>query len=209
MGLSVIGAGFGRTGTMSLKLALEQLGFGPCHHMEEIFANPLHVVRWRAAIAGEKVDWNAVYDGYNATADWPGVSFTQELAAYYPDAKIILTLRPVESWWESYSRTILLNMQNLPEDTPAPIRDIIEMATEVVGKKSFGSTIDDELAAKIAYSDHVEKITGLYGADRLLQFNVKDGWKPLCDFLEKPVPDGEFPHSNRSAQFFDNFSTDG
>ncbi len=108
MPLSIIGSGFGRTGTMSLKLALEQLGFGPCHHMEEVMDHPGQFGHWQAAARGEAMDWESVYQGYRSTVDWPGAHSWQELAETYPEAKVIHTLRPAEEWWGSYSTTIAM-----------------------------------------------------------------------------------------------------
>ena len=207
MGLSIIGAGYGRTGTMSLKLALEELGIGPCHHMEEVFANPPQVPGWQAAVAGESVDWDAVFDGYEATADWPGANFTHDLAAFYPDAKIILTMREVDSWWTSYSGTIMKYLQILPEDLPDHIMAICEMV-KVMLDEHFGAAYDDEQAAKAAYQNHVDKVSNSYEDGRVLCFDVRDGWGPLCEFLGKPVPGGDFPRSNNSEEFWVNFSPD-
>lgn len=208
MGLSVIGAGFGRTGTMSLKLALEQLGLGPCHHMEEVFDNPDQVPPWKAAIDGEPVDWDKIYDGYNSTADWPGAHFSKELADYYSDAKIVLTARPVDSWWESYSKTIMQYLVELPDGLPPHIDTMAHAVIDMLGEKTFKSTIHDEQAAKSAYLSHVEHMTTSYADGRVLSFDVKDGWEPLCEFLGKPVPDGDFPRSNNSEEFWVNFGPD-
>ena len=188
MGLSIIGAGYGRTGTMSLKLALEERGVGPCHHMEEVFANPPQVPGWQAAVAGESVDWDAVFDGYEATADWPRANFTHDLAA-------------------SYSGTILKYLQILPEDMPDHIMAICEMVKVMLGEH-FGAAYDDEQAAKAAYQNHVDKVSNSYEDGRVLCFDVRDGWGPLCEFLGKPVPGGDFPRSNNSEEFWVNFSPD-
>ena len=128
MGLSVIGAGLWRTGTMSLKVGLEQLGFGPCHHMEELFADPIQVPPWQGAVAGEPTNWDAVFAGYNSTTDYPGAFFWRELAEFYPDAKVVLTVRTAESWWGSYSSTIMKFLQNVPDDVLPHIGEICEMS---------------------------------------------------------------------------------
>jgi hypothetical protein len=106
MSLTVIGSGFGRTGTASLKCALEILGFGPCHHMEEVMENPEQVAHWQALVAGKPVHWGDVFKGYRAQVDWPGAHVWRELAAVYPDAKIIHSVRPEDAWWKSFSATI-------------------------------------------------------------------------------------------------------
>src|SRR5215218_1360168 len=106
MNLEVIGAGFGRTGTMSLKATLEELGFGPCYHMREVFEHPEHIGQWRAAMRGEPVDWERILGDYRATVDWPGCTFYDELLERNPDAKVILTVRDPQRWYESACDTI-------------------------------------------------------------------------------------------------------
>lgn len=206
MALSVIGAGFGRTGTMSLKLALEELGFGVCHHMDEVFANPKQLPYWRAAVAGEAMDWDAVYTGYDSTADWPGASFWQPLSEYYPEAKIILTMRPVESWWESYSNTIMkFFLEVLPQVSDEHVRNTGNMGKDVISKWAFGNAdIDDRQAAIAAYEAHVAAVSNAFADDnRLLKFDVREGWEPLCNFLKRPVPEDKFPRSNSSEEFWE------
>ncbi len=204
MGLSVSGAGFGRTGTMSLKIALEQLGFGPCHHMDEIFGNPNQLPHWQAAAAGETVDWDAVYAGYNSTVDWPGTHFGRELADHYPDAKVILTMRPTESWWESYSKTIMTFLRDiLPEVSDDHVRDVGLMGLQLIVERAFAGSIDDKEVATAAYDRHVAQVTSAFSEDRLLLFDVRDGWEPLCTFLEQPIPDEMFPRTNSPEEFWE------
>ena len=107
MALSVIGAGFGRTGTESMKLALEALGLGPCHHMKEGLPNPEQISLWRAVARGEPADWDQIFEGYRSAVDWPAAHYWRELAAHYPDAKVVLTVRSPESWYASMENTIL------------------------------------------------------------------------------------------------------
>lgn len=104
--LEVIGAGFGRTGTMSLKLALEQLGFGPCYHMTEIVKNPGHMRLWRIAHSGQPVDWAELFSRYRAAVDWPVCHYYCDLMSEFPDAKVILTLRDSRQWYESMTNTL-------------------------------------------------------------------------------------------------------
>lgn len=106
MVLKIIGAGFGRTGTASLKLALEQLGYDPCYHMKEVIQNPHFTEYWMRAADGSP-DWEQIFDGYQATMDFPASSFWGELADYYPDAKVILTIRDAEDWFRSTQETVL------------------------------------------------------------------------------------------------------
>lgn len=106
MALKVIGAGFGRTGTLSLKTALEELGFGRCYHMREVLKNPSHWKRWAEIIGGGKADWETLLQGYQSSTDWPVAAYYRELMAVYPDAKIILTVRDPESWYKSIMGTV-------------------------------------------------------------------------------------------------------
>ena len=204
MALSVIGAGFGRTGTMSLKLALEQLGCGLCHHMDEVFANPEQLPDWNAAAAGEAVDWDEMFDGYGCTADWPGAFFWRELADHYPDAKVVLTTRSAESWWESYSGTIMAFWRDILPDVPDPVvQGVGNMALKLIGERTFEGAMDDKDTVIAAYKAHVAAVIAGLPEDRLLQFDVRDGWEPLCAFLDKPVPGGEFPRTNNTQEFWD------
>jgi hypothetical protein len=204
VGLSVIGAGFGRTGTMSLKIALEQLGFGPCHHMDEIFGNPNQLPHWQAAAAGESVDWDAVYAGYNSTVDWPGTHFWRELTGHYPNAKVILTMRSTESWWESYSKTIMIFLRDiLPEISDDYVRDVGSMGLRLILKRAFAGSFDDKEVVTAAYDRHVAQVTSAFSEDRLLLFDVRDGWEPLCTFLGRPIPDEMFPRTNSPEEFWE------
>ena len=135
MSLKVVGAGVGRTGTLSLKLALEQLGFGPCYHMEEVLKDlPLRVPQWQAAVDG-KPDWAAIFQGYNSVVDWPAAAFWRELAAAYPEAKIILTTRNAERWYQSFSETIA-KVMSVENGVPPHLEPWLKMSTAVIMKKN-------------------------------------------------------------------------
>ncbi len=208
MSLSVIGSGFGRTGTMSLKIALDKLGLGPCHHMEEVTDHPEQLDHWRAAAKGEPVDWGTVYSGYGSTVDWPGAHFWRDLAKAYPDARIIHTIRPVQSWWESYSRTIAMILDAAgPSGVNHELKTIPEMAYAIIAEQTFGGSHDDKEAAIKAFEKRTDDVVSSIGAERLLVFNVSDGWQPLCEFLELPVPNEPFPHSNDQDAFFAQFGS--
>lgn len=199
MTLSVISAGFGRTGTMSLKLALEHLGFGPCHHMIEVIENgEAQVPLWNAALAGTP-DFGAIYDGYNSAVDWPTAAFWQETAEAYPEAKIILSTRSAESWYSSISETILATVW-APETWPPQATEWFRMVTKVL-ERSFGGAKDkDSLIA--AFNAHEAEVKATIPAERLLVHSAKDGWEPLCAFLGKPVPDTPYPRTNSKEEFF-------
>ena len=200
MKLSVFSAGFGRTGTMSLKLALEQLGQGRCHHMIEVIENgAVQVPLWNDALAGNP-DFGAIYDGYNSAVDWPSAAFWKELAAAYPDAKIILSTRSAESWYDSISETILATVW-APEKWPAQAVDWFRMVTKVL-ERSFGEAKDrDSLIA--VFNAHEAAVKAAIPSERLLVHSAKDGWEPLCAFLGVPVPEGPYPRTNSKEEFFD------
>jgi hypothetical protein len=201
MTLEVFSAGFGRTGTMSLKLALEELGFGPCHHMEEVLQNgETQVPLWNAAYAG-KADFERIFDGYRAAVDWPSAAYWRELATAYPDARVILSTRTPESWASSFGETIL-SVLSAPETWPEPARPWLEMVSDVViGRSLGGGTSREELIA--AFNAHEAAVKSGIPADRLLVFDVRQGWAPLCAFLGKPVPSSPFPRTNSKEEFFE------
>jgi hypothetical protein len=205
MTLKVIGAGFGRTGTMSMKQALERLGFGPCHHMEEVFANPDQVSYWEAAARGESVDWNEVFRNYNSAVDWPSAHFWRELTDFYPDAKVLLTSRSSESWWASFSETIG-KVLNMSDEIPNPhLARVTRMAHELIANQTFNGKMLDRDVAIAAYEQRIADVKAKIPADRLLMFNFADGWAPLCEFLGCEIPEGEFPRSNSIKEFWQHF----
>ena len=204
MALDVIGSGFGRTGTKSLKVALEHLGFGPCHHMHEIVENPGQVAHWQALAAGRPVDWAQVFDGYRSQVDWPGAHVWRELAEAFPDAKVIHTVRPEEKWWASFDKTIgklIARHEALP--MPPHVRDILSAWNALAGKVTFGGVLDDREIGLAAYRKRTEEVRAALPPERLLVFDVADGWGPLCAFLGVPVPDEPFPHHNLRADFWE------
>ena len=203
MTLQVIGSGFGRTGTLSLKLALETLGFTPCHHMEEVFENPPQVPFWQDIAAGLTPDWNKVYAGYSAQVDWPGCHVWRENAAAFPQAKVLHSRRPEEKWWSSFSRTIgkLMTIQNTLE-VPPHVRDMMDVIMEIIGKQTFAGRWTDRDSALAAYRKREADVRAAIPASRLLVFDVAEGWGPLCTFLQVPVPDTPFPNRNQTAEFW-------
>jgi hypothetical protein len=199
--LDIIGAGFGRTGTMSLKNALEMLGFGPCHHMLDMFEHPEEIPGWKRAGQGEPVDWDEIYDGYRSTVDWPGARFWRELVARYPEAKVILTVRDPKSWYDSAYNSIYSAM--LPPDpgTNPVFTQLRDMSELVVWQGVFDGRFPDVDHALDVFKNHNEAVRREVPADRLLVFDIGDGWKPLCDFLEVPVPAEPFPKLNSRSKF--------
>ena len=201
MTVEIIGAGVGRTGTYSLKLALNQLGFGPCHHMEEVLFNmPAQVPLWSAAVEG-RADWEAIYQGYSSAVDWPTAGFFSELHEAYPEAKFILTRRSPDTWAASFSETIY-KLLSKKKDAPEEMRAWLEMASKVIEKTGFPPGLDIE-GLKKAFVAHEDAVRAAIPERQLLVFQVKDGWAPLCDFLERPVPSEPFPRTNDRGEFWD------
>ncbi|RBQ15786.1 sulfotransferase family protein [Spongiactinospora rosea] len=209
--MQVIGAGFPRTGTRSLKVALERLGFGPCFHMFEILSKPDHIERWLPAADGEPLDWDKVFVGYRSATDWPASHFWREQAAAYPDAKVVLTVRDPHRWYRSMQVLMAAGPgRELPDDLPPaatemfsrmarfrPVTDRI--SREALGVPSINVALPDEDAAVAAFHRHVAEVKASLPAERLLVFDVREGWEPLCRFLDVEIPKGEpFPHLNES-----------
>ncbi len=204
MALEVIGSGFGRSGTKSLKAALEQLGFGPCHHMHEVFENPPQVAHWQAVARGDAVDWDEVFAGYRSQVDWPGAAVWSALAEAYPDAKVVHTVRPDDLWWSSFSKTIgklMARYRDLP--LPPHGRDMLDAWAVFAGEPTFARRYDDRDAAIAAHRRRTDEVRAAIAPDRLLVFDVAEGWEPLCGFLGVPVPDTPFPHHNLRADFWE------
>ena len=203
MSLAIIGSGFGRTGTASLKRALERLGFGPCHHMEEVLAHPEQVPYWQAALAGEPVDWDKVFSGYRAQVDWPGAHVWRQLAAAYPKAKVIHSTRPEDAWWTSFSATIgkVLTMY---KDLPAPphVTAMMKATEKALVDQTFGCALTDRAGVLAAYRRRAEEVRAAIPRERLLVFDVSEGWEPLCAFLGVPAPSEAFPRVNSTQEFW-------
>ena len=211
MSLEVIGAGMGRTGTMSLKLALEQLGFIGCYHMVELLKHPEDVPYWERANRGEPVDWDALFTGYRATVDYPGYTHYQTLMQRYPKAKVILSVREPEAWYESALATIYRAepgpAQKLKMGLALPFSPKLRKLLRVfkmsaqVWKEEYEGRFEDKAFATAKFEEHNEEVKRTVPADRLLVYEVKEGWEPLCEFLGVPVPDIPFPRSNDRQAF--------
>lgn len=211
--MKVIGAGFGRTGTMSLKAALETLGFGPCYHMTEVFAHPEHAKTWTAAGRGEPVDWEGFLGVYEAVVDWPACTFYEELMERYPEAKVLLSVREPESWYRSTRNTIYeisrvvggSRLSRLVFGTVGFIvpqaRTVGRMTDELIWQGTFDGRFEDEAYARAVFQRHNNGVVRHVPPDKLLVYDVKHGWEPLCEFLDVPVPDEPFPRLNDTADF--------
>lgn len=210
-GLEVIGAGLGRTGTTSLKAALERLGYGPCYHMTEVFAHPEHIPFWEAARRGEAVQWDTVFAGYRAAVDWPAAAYYERLMHAYPEAKVILTVRDPERWYESARSTIhtVRDMASSPLFSLGArfiprlrhLRRAALMVSGLAWDDTFEGRFEDREYATRAFERLNERVVERVPPGRLLIYSVSEGWGPLCDFLGVEPPDEPFPHLNDTRSF--------
>lgn len=215
--MKLLGAGLPRTGTLSQKVALEILGVGPCYHMVNVLGDLDLAPQWRRAMAGD-VAWDEIFNGFEATVDWPGSFFYKELMQAYPDAKVLLSVRESAAWARSmrdtiwglfYGETMIRHLSSARAEIDPKWRGYMEMMDEMwrlSGLMDGPATSDEYLSAAIdRYHDEVRSTVP---PERLLVWSVCDGWEPLCEFLEVPVPDMPFPRLNESKQFRERI-TDG
>jgi Sulfotransferase domain len=196
MPLKVVGAGVGRTGTNSLKLALERLLGAPCHHMFEIREDMTQTVGWTDAIEGRPVDWETMLAGYSALVDWPGASFWPELSAANPDALVLLSVRDPQAWYRSASNTIFPFLANPPAEKGPWMETMRKLL-----RNRFSDRFDDEGAMLDAFEHHNDAVREATPPQRLLEWSPGDGWEPICERLGLDVPDEPFPHTNSTAEF--------
>lgn len=219
MTIKVIGAGFSRTGTASMKVALEYLGFHKCYHMAELVNHPEHLQYWEAAAENQPVEWSKVFEGYQAIVDNPGYCLYRALLEYYPDAKVVLTTRDPGKWYDSALSTIYSDRFRASPRTKLSVffhklRKVKYHGSEKINLRLFlldyhlvqqgifnGRFYDREYAIQ-AFENHNEKVKRLVPPEKLLVYQVKEGWDPLCKFLDVPVPVVKsFPHVNAREQF--------
>lgn len=209
--MDVLCIGLGRTGTHSLKLALERLDQGPCYHMFELIRHPERLSLWEAAANGDPVDWDEVFVGYRSTTDWPGAYFWRELTAAYPAARVVLTIRDPERWYDSAHKTLyhfglprhrldglLRRLENWRDPALGRQRCLTQ---KIIWEQTFGGCFTDRQYAINMFNQHIANVQAEVPADRLLVYEVTRGWQPLCDFLGVPVPDQPFPKTNDLTEF--------
>lgn len=198
MALRVVGVGLGRTGTHSLKIALEQLLGAPCHHMLEVVEHPDQIPLWTAAAQGSP-DWPTIFHGYAATVDWPGAAFWRQLIDEYPDAVVLLSRRAsADEWWRSADRTIFAT-RTAEMAPPPPVAEWFDTVFSLLADAGFDPK--DEAATKAAYESHNNAVRAAVPAERLVDWSPGDGWKPICDALDLAVPEAPFPHVNTTDEF--------
>jgi hypothetical protein len=208
--MKLIGAGLPRTGTLSQKIALEMLGLAPCYHMVNVLTDLDEATRWRQALDGG-LSLTEIFEGFEATVDWPGSFFYRELIELYPDAKVLLSVRDGDAWARSMRDTIwgviygdcLIRYMSDARRTVDPQWDgYMNMMAEMWRRSGLiedAQTSAEEMAA--AMDRYHQEVQATVPADRLLVWTASEGWAPLCEFLALPIPDAEFPRVNDSAQF--------
>jgi hypothetical protein len=198
MGLRVVGAGLGRTGTHSLKIALEQLLGGTCYHMVELFPRPQHIPLWHGAMVGREPDWDAMMTEFTAAVDWPTAAVWEELHVAFPDSVVLLSTRSsAEAWWKSFSETILQVM--LRGNVAPEMSEWFEMSVDMLNRLT--PDYADHDAAIAAYAAHNERVRSTVAPDRLIDWTPADGWGPICAGLGLAEPAEPFPHVNTTDDF--------
>lgn len=201
MALDIIGAGFGRTGTLSLKLALEKLGYNKTYHMAELFENPDHLELWEQARESGQCDWDKLFSGYRAAVDWPACNYWQPLAEKYPQARLILSVRDTQSWFKSIHNTIYPASIKALQSEETFLNRWAKWSNGLIWEDTFEGQVEDEEFATSVFNDHIATVKANIAADRLLVFEAAEGWQPLCEFLDCPVPDEPYPRVNSSEEF--------
>jgi hypothetical protein len=214
--VKLVGAGFGRTGTTSTKAALEVLGYGPVHHMSVVKSRRGAPGEWLSAARGRDRDWARLLAGYRSTLDWPTAAYWRELAEHYPEAKVLLTVRDPERWHDSIEQTLFhnagkargLRYRLLPWVTAVHNRDqaaFMRMTRRLIHEGVFSGDVTDRRRNIEVFERHIAQVKQTIAPERLLVFDITQGWQPLCDFLGVPVPDQPFPRLNDR----DSYSRDG
>ena len=198
MTLEIIGAGFGRTGTMAMKLALETLGFGPCYHMMEVSQHEGHAEAWLEATERGKADWDSLFAEFRACVDWPACNFYQSLLKHYPRAKVILSVRDPDAWYDSVLNTIYARLTALDEEN-LPVRSA--MAKKLILEQTFSGRFAEREHAIGVFNAHTETVRATVPAEKLLIYETGSGWEPLCTFLSCPQPSTDYPHVNTREDF--------
>jgi hypothetical protein len=196
--MEAIGAGFGRTGTSSLQAALEELLGGKCYHMKDIMMHPAQLKAWHEFALGKtsKMDWERLFAGYVAIVDCPVCIYYKEIMGIFPEAKIILTVRDSQSWWKSFNSLMsLVNKARLLRFLVPKLRKLSQFADKIIIENVFGGRMEKENCINI-FERHNQEVRELVPKGRLLEYDVTQGWKPLCDFLGVAIPKKPFPHLN-------------
>ena len=205
--MKVIGAGFGRTGTMSLKAALERLGANPCFHMIDIIRDPSQLPGWTAAAEGETVDWTEVLAGWEGSVDWPGCTFYKQHMETWPEAPVLLTVRDPDKWYRSVENSIYAAKElamrgelTPPEENP-PSPEVMQMINGLIWDGTFHGRFAEKDYAIEVFNDHIADVKATVPAERLTVYEIGQGWGPLADMMGVEAPDEPFPHLNDTESF--------
>ncbi len=201
MDIQVIGAGFGRTGTLSLKFALEKLGFDKCYHMMEVALNAGHAQAWIDCAAGRMPDWRVFLQGYQATVDWPSCNYWREQLQAFPQAKVLLSTRDPQAWHKSVMNTIWPSSRANGRKDDARSQLGWKMACDVIWNGVFDGRVEDKDHAIACFERHNQQVIDEVPAPQLLVYEPGQGWEPICEFLGVPVPDEPYPNTNSTAEF--------
>lgn len=213
MSIKIIGAGFPRTGTNTLRESLELLGFNKTYHMKQLMFHSDNLHYWTTLRDTDTTNWEGLYDGYQATVDFPCYPWYKQHMKQYPDAKVILSVRPFEDWYDSFYTTIW-TVQNPPEDKKAEmeekaaadprlqaVAEVMAFAKQAILEDHFQGRFLDKAFMEKVFNDHHEAVKNYVPADKLLVFEARQGWEPLCTFLDVEVPAEPFPHTNKKEDF--------
>lgn len=213
MELQVIGTGLARTGTMSLKVALEQLLSGNCFHVIEWLKDPQRTTILKKGYKKNEIDWSAFYEGFASAVDYPTCLFYQQLLEINPDLKVIHTVRDFDSWYASVKETVYRGKPKSAQDIFRMIKNMMLSADfrrvapvfmlndKLIWQGQFESRFEDKEFMREKYRQHEEEVKKTVKEEHLLIYNIKDGWEPLCEFLHVPAPKTVFPKSNERQEF--------
>ena len=209
--MEVIGAGLGRTGTSSFCDAMDILGY-KCHHMKKLLMDPTDKsskLFYNTFLNKSAANWDEVYEGYNACADWTAAYFYKDLLARYPNAKVILTERSFEDWYKSMKNTIYTAFRGANKLEPGhPRYEFRELSRKIIVDgyiEDDDKFLDVEFMRKY-YDDHIKEIKEVVPANQLYCFQLGEGWEGICKFLDKSVPEVPYPKVNSTAQFKERFN---
>jgi hypothetical protein len=179
------------------------IGYGPAYHFVELAKHPEDAATWDKASRHEPVDWVKFLEGWDSSVDWPGCHFYREMMEAWPDAKVLLSVRDPENWYQSYYDTIWLVTQELAagREPPAYVKPVLDLAARNMTHDTFDGQFENKEKTIAVFNRHIEQVKRTVPASKLLVFDVKEGWEPLCAFLGAPVPDQPFPHLNDTAGF--------
>ena len=213
MSIKVLGAGFGRTGTTSLRSALEELGFGPCYHVYQLFKDPSEIEFWENLYQGKEVDFDSFFTNYQAVFGFPGYYFYRQLMENFPKSVVILSYTDPDKWYEDAANTIFsaehfkrekedakIVRQNNPFIADCLDR-IYDLEQSAILNGYFQGRFKDKKYTIIRFKQRIEEVKKVVPPERLLVYEIEQGWKPLCEFLDVPVPDKLFPHLNHPSSF--------